>query len=360
MGKREFLIKVLIFSPVLLVMVIVNYLLDPYRVRGSGAEQNEYIAETMLSGKNIGNYSELGFPNFRILNKCLINRFKAKKQVVVLGSSRDREINFADFPGHTFFNNCMASATLEDDITTFWLYKKRNILPDVLVLGVDPWLLNKNTGAIYYKILKTEYAEAASCIIKDSRKRDAWKPDYYFLNYLNMIISPAYFQYSIAKLRGNRSNIFLTDEYDIDDWLRRSDGSQNYPKSYKTRSAAEVAVIAEDMSVFGLLLKDFHVLDKQRFELFMEAIHGDKVKVVLFLMPFHPITYDLLLKSKKFRIIKDAENYFREYAEKNGIELYGSYDPKVDGITEDEFYDAEHAKWDLVKMHYKIKSLEQK
>jgi len=358
MDVRKFLIKVTLFSPIVLIMIVVNYLVGYGPARFNYSAHLENISRIMVSGKNIGNSFVLKLDQ-RILNRCLINGFSGKKQVVVLGSSRTREVNYTDFSGYSFFNNSMDSASLEDDITTYWMYRKRNILPNVIIIGLDPWLLNKNIDADEYKILGEEYSEAAEYIFKDVKKRRVRIPGFYIINYLQAVLSPTSFQVSYYKARLSKSELMVTEEFETNDWLIRSDGSQNWPKSLKKRSAAEVEInVKKDMSFFEKPLKKYYFLEKQRFEEFVGVIQDDKVKVIFYLMPFHPTTYNLLLKSEKFRIVADAEVYFREYSLKYGIELYGSYDPKVNGIAENDFYDCVHAKWDSIKQHYRVKSLE--
>jgi hypothetical protein len=66
------------------------------------------------------------------------------------------------------------------------------------------------------------------------------------------------------------------------------------------------------------------------------------VEVILFLPPYHPVAYELLMDEESYRIIDDVENYIRNIAAERGIQVCGSYDPGMYKLEGTDFVDGMH------------------
>jgi hypothetical protein len=225
----------------------VNYFVDPAQL----FNRNHYeqgMAEILLKGLNvagISNYDE------RFLQKHYIAGLKEKKDIIVLGSSRPLQISSKSFPGASFHSHGVSGASLEDDMAIFEMYLERNIEPKVIILGLDPWLLNKNSGQDRWKAIGEHYDRFASRIGLDNRFSNPffiWRDSGFFRikKYLQ-IFSLSYFQSSVLYLRtqgkDKKGKYFSTDLRELDVNVVLSDGSYSFEKKYRDENFIKLSEI---------------------------------------------------------------------------------------------------------------------
>lgn len=347
----KFSIKLLFFIPLFLVLITVNYFVDPANIFKSDKFYVQ-LSNILLSGENIANLSNY---DERLLKKYYINGLDQNKDVVVLGSSRAMHINSEFFTTTSFFNASVSSATIEDDIAIYWTMRKKGFIPKIVILGMDPWVFNKFNGVDSYKTLSSEYGEAASHIKINEKKSDKLVSSKYY-----ELLSFSYFQSSIKYLLNNVrqsnkiSDFYPTSEKMSDVIIRMNDGSISYDLKYRNRTIEEVRVIAHDFSLKPSMLTNFMRLDPvliSKFEKFIRLLKSDNVTPVIYLAPYHPDAYNLMTTSDQYHII-EVQKYFTEYAKMNGISIVGSYDPKDLGVEEGGFYDAMHEKPESIKKYF--------
>ncbi len=75
------------------------------------------------------------------------------------------------------------------------------------------------------------------------------------------------------------------------------------------------------------------------FENFIKYLQLNNIKIIFFLPPYNPITYDILMKKPKYHIINRAEEYLINFANKNNIEIKGSYNPHKYNFKYTDFSD---------------------
>jgi hypothetical protein len=71
-------------------------------------------------------------------------------------------------------------------------------------------------------------------------------------------------------------------------------------------------------------------------------LKANGTRVILVLIPFHPIMFEDLKSHPEFRQVLLEESYFREFAREQGISLLGAYDPGAVGCSGTEFFDGLH------------------
>ena len=134
---KKFIINSSLFGfLILLILISVNYLGDTAKIFDNNYEKK--ISEILSKKKNVTNilnYDE------RILQKHIINSFSDRKDIVVIGSSRVMMINSHHFNNKTFFNSSVSGATVEDYISIYQIYKTNNLLPEKIIIGLDPCIL---------------------------------------------------------------------------------------------------------------------------------------------------------------------------------------------------------------------------
>jgi len=327
----------------LLSVAIVNYKVDPAHLFSDG-EYEKGIASLLLAGDNITvstNYDE------RNMNKIYINGLNQPKEVIVFGSSRSMHLTSILFPGRSFFNNSVSAASIEDYLAIYDLYRRRNYVPSIVVLGLDPWILNKNNGATLWTSLKEEYLEminilnlpAATC----SSSQDIWAVKF------KQLFSLRYFTESLTRLFSGKGGYSRVEDSNFADAGILNDGSRVMDFKSRNRTVEEVEASAIDWAGQAPVsnLGDFTELDRGLTDTlvkFIDYLQENGVKVVFYLPPFHPSTYHIIAESPKYGIILSAEQCFRDIAGSHGIQVLGGYNPADSRSTREEFYDSIHPK----------------
>jgi len=163
------------------------------------------------------------------------------------------------------------------------------------------------------------------------------------------------YSYTWANLRFflqgiKRKPFYITDTLETDDYLREPDASIWYPYTSRYPDVQKVRLSAiryTEGSVYSL--ENFQYADRKRkFETLMKILKNAGVHVTLYLAPYHPLSYDILIKNPKYQL-KQTEAYFRSYAKKHHLQLVGSYNPHLLGFTQEDFFDGMHCRFNAVK-----------
>lgn len=346
--------KLLLFLPIMVLIVGVNYYVDPANIFRSNSYEDG-IAQILLHGENVTNISNY---DERALQRYYINGLTKAKDIVALGSSRSMGVSSDLFPGKEFFNNSVSGATIEDYIAIYQLYRAKGLLPKTLIIGLDPWLLNKNNDQFRWQSLRIEYEQLIKTI---SPEKYAFQLDnLFFLKYAELL-SFSYFQKSVQLLIENASsmksrggNYQAISDVASDQAIKLFDGSLRYDKKTREAGLQEVSklAIAYTLEEPVYSLRKFNNLDANLinlFESFIDYLISNKVSVFFFFPSYHPTTYKILITSDKYKNIVRAEQYFKAIASKKGIRVFGSYNPEDCLLNEADFYDGMHMKQEAYK-----------
>jgi len=144
----------------------------------------------------------------------------------------------------------------------------------------------------------------------------------------------------------NDLKFYIVDTTDTDDFIRADDGSIYYPNKIRYKSNDKVKVDAVAFAKYNpySLGKYDNLNNIKLFEDFVRYLQLNKVDVTLFLPPYNPITYDLLLESNKYNIILTAEKYLINFAKLNDLDLKGSYNPHKYEFSNEDFFDGVHGR----------------
>ena len=333
-----------------------NLAVDPANLF-TGSKYEKGISTLLLQGENVTNLSNY---DERLVQKYYVGGLTQPRQIVVFGSSRAMMISSDMFPGRVFFNNSVSGATLEDHVAIYELYRERNLRPALMILELDPWLLNRYNGQVRWKSLENEYRSASKRFsgTHSSLTGFPWASTSFGAQggKLLELISPSYFQASIKALwQASKTGQYTsTTDQVADTQIKRTDGSIGYDRKTRSMRADEVrsAAIAyvEEGSVYSL--ERFVALDpeyKNQLQDFLGALQTDGIRVVILLAPYHPDSYSRLIESNKYKIIVDAQHYFEQLAKSRGIPVMGSFSPADCGCNEADFYDGMHPKESCVR-----------
>ena len=341
--------RLLLLAPIGAFVIALNLAVDPLHLFGSGAPERRY-ASALLAGHNIVSHGRF---NDRLIAKYYIEGLPRRPDVALIGSSRSMAIHGSCFPDGSFVNLSLGGANLKDHVAVYTILRERNRLPRTVVLNLDPWLLNRNGANTWWVTLEPEYKRGLERVVWDSYGRSAVVDRAVPWRYLRLA-SLQYFRFSLRVTWNYVMNapdeeltyVAIPRTYD-DDFVRWADGSYSWPEPDRSATVEQVRKVAMEYTTDGIpnYLGSFTELDpdaQQLLTAFLGAVKRDGVRVLLLLTPYHPVAYAGLLGSRKYRIIADAETYFRRVASTLGIPIIGSYDPTVGGFQEGDFYDASH------------------
>lgn len=334
---KKFIFKVVHISiPVFIFLVSINYFGDAARVFDS--EYENQMAIILSSGNfvtNIKNYDE------RIFQKEIISKLHRAPDIAVLGSSRTMLINSTFFPSQTFFNSSVSGASLEDLIALFKIYETHNIVPQKVIIGIDPWLLNKNNGQLRWKSLEHFY---------NRYKNEAdTKSTFYSVLKFSELISLSYFQASLESAIGTMSASYepeaTMNKYNETN-TKLIDGSLVYGSEYMNATQQAINLKIEKYITGGLYgLENFEEISDGIWSEFKEFIlymqnHG--VLIEFFLSPYAPLVFDKI--STDYPNVLKTESLILTFASSRDIKIYGSFNPYSLGFDEFYFYDGMHCK----------------
>jgi hypothetical protein len=354
---REFIKKIAILLALPAVVVCcVNYFVDPAKLYRNVRNEGE-IARHLLEGSNVAsvaNYDE------RLIQKHYIDGLSKKKDIVVLGSSRSKMIGSELFHTVDFFNNSVSAASLEDYMALYWMYRKRGIVPSNIIIGLDPWILNRNNNPTGYKSIEADYREILKAIGSSAPGSSRLLPVGFFHEKYTSLISPSYFQISVSeslrRLGGKKSkkkDYYTTKNMFEKEGVLLSDGSLTDTEEIRSLSVPESDAKAIEYANVDPVycLGNFTRLDPEaieRLSKFIDLLQRDGIEVLFYLPPYHPRAYDILTHSDKYNIISDAQRCFENMARYKMLRLVGSYNPIECNLADSDFYDGMHLKRESV------------
>ncbi len=253
------------------------------------------------------------------------------------------------FPGKRFFNHWVGSAVLEDYLGIYNAYRKRGMNPGMVVLGMEPWLLNARHGIIRWTQVYDDFLEMIAVLaIKPADGRYSRRES---LNILTATVSLSYLWDSLNALRVRVENPMATAQFADDDATSieviRSDGSRKNSKADLERDRSEVnakALIAAHQ--WGALYVDeFRELDPFYVELlrtFVRYLRHNGSRPVFYFAPLHPDFREVVVKRPDYAMALRAEAFFREEAARMNVDTVGTFDARAAGCSRDAFIDANH------------------
>jgi lysophospholipase L1-like esterase len=313
-------------------------------------DSHEYesgIADILIAKKNVANIYNY---DDRLLQKYFIEKSIESKEILVFGSSRVMQIDKSFFLNKSFFNHGVSGASLEDYIAIFTMYKERNWIPQKIIIGLDAWILNKNSEQNRWQSLYEEYNKANFYLELDNIEKLTYLNKNLFRKYIQLISMP-YFKtaYVNWKNTNNQGKYYPTIESKLDVLVKCADGSISYPlevRNISTESARKKALdYANEFPVYSLgKFEELDEKNKKIFECFIKYLQKCNIEVVFILSPYHPLVYNTLINDSKYSMVLESEKYFKYFAQIQNIKVIGSYDPSKCKLSEKDFLDGMHLK----------------
>ncbi len=332
--------------PLLVIVPTISFLGDSANLFSKDYEKT--IATEILKGNNVTNVYNY---NERILQKFIVGNTKVCPEVLVVGSSRAMMINADYFKNKSFFNSSVSGATIEDLSAILQMYAQKACMPKEIIIGLDPWTLNKSNDLLKWKTLALEYEKfygvtSVGLVEKKNhffnRAEIAFSKNKYYLE----LLSPSYFKSSLFALVVRDKKIVSSKKREHDTFTKIADGSISYDLKFRTASKSEIDKrVMEYLSADIYGIENFHELDSViKFELdfLIKYLLNKGISVTFFLAPYHPKVFDFINAKEKYKNVFESELYFKDLSMKYGIKLVGSFDPKNVHFDESFFYDGMH------------------
>lgn len=335
---KNLIIKLILFLlPIIIIVGLINFIIDPAHIFDNKYEKG--MVDIINSGNNvanIGNYDE------RLFQKIFIKELSNPKNIISIGSSRSMQIRENLF-NNEFFNNSVSGASLEDYIAITQLYNSNNKLPENIILGVDPWIFNKNNNQDRWQVLEEYYYSFIN-------NKDIKINKSSFYDNLTNLLSIKYFQESIRYiLNGNfNEKYFPTKDTSLSSKIKLNDGSLVYGINYRDVSISEIEDKAKNYINGDIYsIEKFNQIDDKylnQFKMLINFYKSKNINITIFLPPYHPIVYKYIVNNDKYRMVNEVELYLNRFAQNNNIKLVGSYNPEKFNLNYDGFYDGMHPK----------------
>jgi len=289
------------------------------------------LDEKMVAGP-LGGYDE------RELQRMIVEQYPKRRDMIAIGSSRNMLLRRRFIHGDIdFFNHSMAGASLEDYTAIVGLYRIKGDLPRTVVLGIDPWVFNKNNGLPeWWKSLSRYYEKMVAEINGREIKVNVTQPNKY-MQLINLEYTRANYKFF---RRGKK--LYVTDTINIDDFVREPDGSIHFPYHMRFKTDERTNSYPPESMPISYLN---HFESLSGFELFgdfLRYLREKEVDVILLFLPFHPAAYKLFNDNPQCQIVISLEKYLKDFALRNNIKVMGSYDPGRYQLGGKDFFDDTH------------------
>ncbi|OGT37941.1 MAG: hypothetical protein A3F11_02920 [Gammaproteobacteria bacterium RIFCSPHIGHO2_12_FULL_37_14] len=348
---KSLIVFVLIAFALLSFIIFLNYYGDGGNRFFQADNFENKLADSLLKNNSVFvcvNYND------RNIKKILLNKLKTSPAMLVLGSSRTMSLTSSLFSNLNFFNGSVTSANMEDDIALYYLFERRGWKPKTVLIGLDPWILNKSNGSSLWKAtFLYDYGKASRQFFgnKENLFQPYAKLSAWFENIIPLL-SSSYLRSSIQNFihKGDLSfKIIKSTQNQPNDYpgchLHLPDGTRLTSKEDESNSSERAdyagAVEMHHFSSASLLpIKD----KMQIFEKFIAYLLRQGIKIIFYLPPYEPTAYSVIQSNPNYKMIQMTEDYFRASAAKYHIKIIGSYNPVALNLHSNDFIDEVHLK----------------
>jgi len=352
---KQLFYKLFFLLPIPFIIGLTNYELDNAHLFDS-EEFLDSVINIIRLGKNVANIKNY---DERLFQKKYIEQLTVAPEIIILGSSRVLQIGPKHLNNDNLFNHGVSGAVLQDILAIYYPYHHKKIKPKKIVLGLDPWILNKNNNEFRWQTIKGEYSKMIDFLqIKEHES----KQKTYFSYEKNLVKELFSFKYFIESIKDRNQYCTPTIENISSNQILTTNGTRSYSYSTRQRSQKNINDLA---NIYGKgasisWLNNFEKIDpelKSNLLTLIQYLLKERIKITLYLPPFHPKTYKSIIDDDELLIVKKVEKYFREVGKKYGLEIIGSYDPDNIEFKEGDFYDGLHAKEESLLKLFKKSNL---
>ncbi len=338
----------ILFLPLCLLLVGVNYFVDPANIFHAVRFVDE-VYNITVSGKNadgVSNYAD------RLFVEKRIGAMDETPEVMVYGSSRSAQIDSL-IAGADCFNASVSGATLEDAVSIYEICRTNKLTPRRVVLCVEPWYFDGNKKDARYGLYLSKYYE--SFITRNIDAAYEYTGESLVESSAKELFSLEYFQTSVNSIFKSTTKTYklpvATDKTETNAGMIKSDGSFVYPNSYLRASDSDI-LLRKETATEGIIfsLRDSGGIDSEKlavFEALVSDILSDGSSLTILISPYDPVVYaEIEAEPGAYKNLTDIELYLNRLCGDTGASLVGSYNPENCGLNSVSFIDALHITYD--------------
>jgi hypothetical protein len=353
--RRLLIIFLSLLGLLFLSIVLINYYIDGANYFFQSKNFERKLATQLLNNNNVlvcTNYND------RSLKRTLLQQLSKRPRILIFGSSRSMPISHELFNEHSFFNASVSSARLEDDMALYAIYARRGWKPDVVIIELSQWILDKSDVMLmwkttflseYYAAKQAAYNHATPIKLKD-KLGGLWEK-------YSQLLSLSYFKNSLKKL--NLTHQLIHNSLPLDSIVTRPNTTDlsAFPTCYLqypngTRATAQTDEAVSPTQADFVSLQDLKhpwptTIDidyQDLFEHFIRYLINQNVQVIFYLPPYEPKAYAEFQKNPAYKIENITEQYFLKLAEQYHLAVIGSYNPTKLHLSSSDFFDYTHLK----------------
>lgn len=371
------LFKLGLFLPLLLVMVWVNWSLDPalvvekHRIDPSRHQYEPVIARDLLAGRS----HRYRAPYSAFVLDELIFSGRPQIKSLVFGSSVGTPIHEVPFSGSAFFNASMFGARIGEMVALYQLALDCGLRPRHVLIEIDARALGQRPPIEFPELL----AQASTRLhVPQGAERDSlWMAVWHALvptgdkpasvnergpfEPYETLLSPRYFQFSLRFLvrrlmPGSAGSQETPDQFgEPNQILAYPDGSVQWCDNFLTRTPMTVRQRFDEVHTGSFAAEEYRPTpDMCRLcEAFVADLRRSGVDVEFLLLPPNPWFYDRAVDEWK-RAGKplpsvETEARIRSLAANYGIRIRGSLDPRRIGVKEEDYVDEVHLRREAIE-----------
>lgn len=350
-------------------IVLINYYIDGGNYFFQANNFEKKLATELLNKNTVlvcTNYND------RSLKRALLQQLPERPRILVFGSSRSMPISHDLFNEQRFFNASVSSARLEDDMALYSIYTQRGWKPDVVIIELSQWILDKSDFMLMWKTtFLSEYSAAKQAAFNHTTPielTDKWGG---LWQKYSQLLSLSYFKNSLKK--SNLAHQLMFSSLPLDGIITRPSAADlaALPTCYLqhpdgTRATAHSDEIVTPDQADRLSLQDLQhpwptQIDahyRDLFEHFIRYLISQNVHVIFYLPPYEPKAYAEFQKNPAYQVENVTEQYFLALAQQYHVTVIGSYDPEKLHLTSSDFFDYTHLKTHAFKKVFSAETLD--
>ncbi len=339
---KLFWLKICGLLPVFGLIILFNQLALPYHMNDT--EKYSYtVAGYLLAGKNVTN---LWQPDDAAIVTRYIEGLNAKKEILVFGSSRSRLIRSDFFSSNSFFNNSISGGGLRDYIALYDLYAQKGLLPSTVILEISPWVFSTDYHSRWTSLnaRSDEILNSSVGLLNLALPKpitDQFSLGYFQISFYKQLLdwtSPVPLAQSSAIFPWNEGRLVNGETLQADGSVVYFRDHFHYDENRKLITAAAVEYANRPAPIPPEISPEA----QKNFAWLIEKLKAAQTRVILYLPPYHPEAYRLLLQSPIYQSLAPMEEYVQRFAREQQVQVIGSYDPARIAMDQDSFFDGSH------------------
>ncbi|MBE6084550.1 MAG: hypothetical protein E7203_03630 [Selenomonas ruminantium] len=352
-------IKLLVFLPIPLFMLLINYLVDP-----SGIFHDDYqaVAKSVLDGNNVlilrGNINE------REVKHQLIENLPEHVECIAVGPSLVMGVRKDDVGTENFYNLGESGADFYDILAQFGLLELNHKKYDRVIFCVDTYFFDENLNKTFTRNRELRpFADYMLTLLDGAQdipvESVMGKKG---ISQYKELLSVSYFQSSLQLVKKQGREALVGERWTVvdkgvyDKAYYMADGSWVY--ALKTQKQDEKDVIKEsnEYNVEKQFSKGKHLSSYQQetFEKLLQYLQARHVQVELFLCPVSPTLWGRI-DNDDYHVLGELESFAHSMADKYNLKLTGAYNPHTLGMGDKDFYDSRHVRHELLSTYFDFK-----